>query len=301
LYSNAQTLAYYQGSVSKGANAAADLMHAFSEYRDPLLRLGLSTEAQNQSVMNYINYSAKLGMVQGKTNEQLAASARKYIMETEALASITGKQREQIEQEQQAMMREQQFRAKIELLRARGETGQANRLMTINKAMATAFTPGTAKAMRNTLTNYLQSNEAQQLSLVTNGESVRIAREFNEGKIDELEAMTRLQKVLDPAKNMFMALQVVGGDMSDTFGVLADQADDSRRANGNLGKALADARVSVEESTKTGKDAEKDKQTAARRDQKEASKSLQGVIEKFVEVAGKMTAGLSAICHRRVQ
>lgn len=295
LHSNAETLAYYKGSVNKGADATADLMHAFTEYRDPLSRLGLSTEAQNQSVMNYINYSAKLGTMQGKTNEQLAASARKYIMETEALSAVTGKQREKIEQEQQAMMREQQFRAKIESLRARGETDQANRLMTINKAMATAFTPSTAKAMRNTLTNYLQTNEAQQLSLVTNGESVRIAREFNEGKIDELEAMTRLQKVLDPAKNMFRELQWQAGDMSDTFGVMADQADDSRRANGNLGKALADARVSVEESTKTGKDAEKDRQNKARRDQKEAAKNLQSVVEDFIDVAGKMTAGLSSL------
>ena len=295
LYKNAETLAYYKGSVNKGANATADLMHAFTEYRDPLSRLGLSTEAQNQSVMNYINYSAKLGTIQGKTNEQLAASARKYIMETEALSVVTGKQREAIEQERASLMREQQFRAKIELLRLRGETKQAERLENIGVTMANTFTPSTAKAMRNTLTGYLQTAEAQQLNLATSGESVKIAREFNEGKIDELEAMTRLQRALDPANNKFMGLMAMVNDTGDTFGVLADQLDDNRRANGDVGKAMKDARTEVEESTKKGKDGEKDRQNEARRNQKEAAKSLQGVVEKFIEVAGKMTAGLSSL------
>ena len=295
LYKNAETLAYYKGSVNKGANATADLMHAFTEYRDPLSRLGLSTEAQNQSVMNYINYSAKLGTIQGKTNEQLAASARKYIMETEALSVVTGKQRETIEQERASLMREQQFRAKIELLRLRGETKQAERLENIGVTMANTFTPSTAKAMRNTLTGYLQTAEAQQLSLVTSGESVKIAREFNEGRIDELEASTRLQKALAASNNKFIGLQATAGDMSDVFGVLADQLDDNRRANGDVGKAMKAAREEVEESTKKGKDGEKDRQNEARRNQKEAAKSLQGVVEKFIEVAGKMTAGLSSL------
>lgn len=293
---NSQTLAYFKGTVAEGTTAAAGIGDAFSQYRDPLLKLGLSTEAQNQSIMNYINYSSRLGLSQGKTYDQLAASARKYIVETEALAAISGKSRDEIEQQRQAAASEQQYRAKMEALKRSGDTAALDRMTRFNDALTSMGSAGpkVAKAMRQMAVSGLQTVEAQQLNRLTNGEALEIQQLVNEGKISEAEASTRLQRAVKAGLPTWETLAQQNVDLSGTIGDVASMYDFQAGAGGDYGKALKDGRTAVEATTKS-KEQELNDNVNTIRNQKEAAKSLQGVIEKFINVATSLTNGLSKL------
>jgi hypothetical protein len=290
---NSQTLAYFKGTVAQGTAAAAGIGDAFSQYRDPLLKLGLTTEDQNQSIMNYINYSSRLGMSQGKTYDQLAASARKYIVETEALAAITGKSREEIEAQRQAALGEQQYRAKIEQMKREGDVEGVKRMTTFNDAL-TSLEPDVAKGMRQMAVSGLQTAEAQALNRLTNGEALEIQQQLNEGKITEAQALTRLQRAVKEGLPTWETLAQQNVDLAGVTGNLAKRYDFAAMNAGDIGKALNDGRKAVDATTKS-KEQELNDNVNTIRNQKEAAKSLQGVIEKFINVATGLTNGLSKL------
>lgn len=291
---NSQTLAYFKGTVAQGTAAAAGIGDAFSQYRDPLLKLGLTTEDQNQSIMNYINYSSRLGMSQGKTYDQLAASARKYIVETEALAAISGKSREEIEQQRRSALSEQQYRAKIEQMRANKDFEGVERLTRFNDALTSMGPAGeeVAKGMRSLAVSGLQTVEAQQLNRLTNGEALRIQQLVNEGKISEADATTQLQNAVKAGLPTWNQLAQQNVDLTGTIGKMSNMYDFQAGAAGDYGKALTASRQAVDDTTKS-KEKELNNNVDTIRNQKEAAKSLQGVIEKFVDVATSLTKGLS--------
>ena len=293
---NSETLAYFKGTVAQGTAAAAGIGDAFSQYRDPLLKLGLSTEAQNQSIMNYINYSSRLGMSQGKTYDQLAASARKYIVETEALAAISGKSREEIEQQRRSALSEQQYRAKIEEMKANKDFEGVERLEKFNAALNAAGSAGpeVAKAMRQLAVSGLQTVEAQSLNRLTNGEALRIQQLVNEGKISEADAVTQLQNAVKGGLPTWNKLAQQNVDLTGTIGKMSNMYDFQAGAAGDYGKSLTASRNAVDATTKST-EAELNSNVNTIRNQKEAAKSLQAVIEKFISVATTMTEGLSDI------
>jgi hypothetical protein len=288
---NSETLAYFKGTVAQGTAAAAGIGDAFSQYRDPLLKLGLTTEDQNQSIMNYINYSSRLGMSQGKTYDQLAASARKYIVETEALAAITGKSREQIEQQRQAALGEQQYRAKIEQMKREGDVEGVKRMTTFNDALS-SLEPDVAKGMRQMAVSGLQTAEAQALNRLTNGEALEIQQQLNEGKITEAQALTRLQRAVKEGLPTWETLAQQNIDLAGVTGNLAKRYDFAAMNAGDIGNALNEGRKAVDATTKS-KEKELNDNVDTIRNQKEAAKSLQGVIEKFIDTATSLTKGLS--------
>ena len=293
---NAETLANFKGSVSAGVNGFADLSRSFVTFRDPLLKLGLNTEAQNKSILNYISYSQRLGQTQGKTNEQLATSARKYIMETEALATLTGQRREDIEAQRRIGMAEQQFRAKIEGLRSRNETETADRLEKFNTALQVTFhdQPMIAKGMRQLAASGLQAADAQRLNFLTNGEALEVQQLVTEGKITEAQGIQRLQDAIARNLPVWNELATLSGDLTDVTGDVAKMYDATRVAGGKAGLALDAAALSTENQTRT-QDKGINTIVEIERNQKEAAKSLQGVIEKFIEVASELTLGLSSL------
>jgi len=293
---NSQTLAYFKGTVAQGTAAAAGIGDAFSQYRDPLLKLGLSTEDQNQSILNYINYSSRLGMSQGKTFDQLAASARKYIVETEALSALSGKSREEIEQQRRSALSEQQYRAKIEEMRANKDFEGVERLTKFNAALTAAGPAGeeVAKGMRQLAVSGLQTAEAQALNRLTNGEALRIQQLVNQGKISEADAVTQLQKAVGAGLPTWNTLAQQNVDLTGTIGKMSNMYDFQAGAAGDYGKALTASRNAVN-ATIHSKEAELNSNVNTIRNQKEAAKSLQGVIEKFINVATGLTNGLSKL------
>lgn len=87
------------GKQIKGTSLAADLN-----------RLGYSTEAINEGMATYAGQLAKTGSLQGMSNSQLIASTGSYLKDLDALTKLTGKNKQELEGERNARLKDAQFR-----------------------------------------------------------------------------------------------------------------------------------------------------------------------------------------------
>lgn len=87
------------GKQIKGTALAADLN-----------RLGYSTEAINEGMATYAGQLAKTGSLQGMSNSQLIASTGSYLKDLDALTKLTGKNKQELEGERNARLKDAQFR-----------------------------------------------------------------------------------------------------------------------------------------------------------------------------------------------
>jgi hypothetical protein len=91
-------------------------------------KLGLGFDQIGESSAKYVSAFSRYGLTQGKTFDELKASTQNYILEVDQIARITGNTRKQQEEEQQKNLANVRFRAKIEEMRASGQTEQAAEL-----------------------------------------------------------------------------------------------------------------------------------------------------------------------------
>ena len=87
------------GKQIKGTALAADLN-----------RLGYSTEAISEGMATYAGQLAKTGSLQGMSDAQLIASTGSYLKDLDALTKLTGKNKQELEGERNARLKDAQFR-----------------------------------------------------------------------------------------------------------------------------------------------------------------------------------------------
>lgn len=105
-------LALLGGDSEAGARRLAALGKEIkgSPIASELNRLGYSTEAINEGMASYAGQLAKTGALQGMTNAQLVASTGAYLKDLDALTKLTGKNKQEIESERNARLKDAQFR-----------------------------------------------------------------------------------------------------------------------------------------------------------------------------------------------
>jgi hypothetical protein len=113
LASNAEHLIYLGGTTESGAKAFAGLAKELqgSGAGAELQRLGFTTDQINSGMAKYIGILGRTGAIQGMNTSQIAAASGSYLKELDALAKITGTNRQELEKQQQALMADAQFRA----------------------------------------------------------------------------------------------------------------------------------------------------------------------------------------------
>ncbi len=112
---NSEALMTLGGTTEEGAKRFAG---AAKEIRNSgigaqLYGLGMTTEQVNQGMATYMKIYGANGALQGKSTRELAQGAGQYLKELDALAKITGQNRAEIQKEQEARMKDAQFRAAI--------------------------------------------------------------------------------------------------------------------------------------------------------------------------------------------
>ncbi len=112
---NSEALMTLGGTTEAGAKRFAALGKEIrnSGVGAQLYGLGMTTEQVNQGMANYIKMYGANGALQNKSTKELAAGAGNYLKELDALAKITGQNRAEIQKEQEARMKDSQFRAAI--------------------------------------------------------------------------------------------------------------------------------------------------------------------------------------------
>ena len=112
---NGEALMMLGGTTENGAKQFANMSKEIrsSGIGSQLYGLGMTTAEVNQGMANYIKTYGASGALQGKSTRELAQGAGQYLKELDALAKITGQNRAELQKEQEARMKDSQFRAAI--------------------------------------------------------------------------------------------------------------------------------------------------------------------------------------------
>jgi hypothetical protein len=110
---NSEALMTLGGTTENGAKQFASMAKDIrsSQIGAQLYGLGMTTEQVNQGMASYVKTYGANGALQGKSTKELAQGAGQYLKELDALAKITGQNREELQKEQEARMKDAQFRA----------------------------------------------------------------------------------------------------------------------------------------------------------------------------------------------
>jgi hypothetical protein len=279
--SSSRDLALFGGSVFAGRKAFADIGAAMTPFREQLYNAGLSQEQVNAGAMSYLKLQTQLGQAQKMTTTELAVGAKKYLIEMDALAKITGETRENNEKALEEVRSQERFRAHIEDLVAQGRTTEAKeventylRLRVFNKALAQGFADIQGGDM---------TTEASRKALMS-----------TQGEI--ITQSDRLAKGLSNSTQAFQGIGRAAGDTAETlrplakFGVynqtMSDFAGDVELGRAaRLDMAEVDKKVAAEQERQgvTGKKAADElqqAQTSLRLKQLDAMQAAQDFVAK---------------------
>lgn len=290
---NADTLALFKGTVFEGRQALANVSTQFDEYRISLRRMGLNTDMQNKGMVSYIRLQTTLGQAQNKTFTDLANGANKYLVETQALAAVTGMQRKEIEEEMRRALTETKFRAKIEELYASGQTELAEQYQIFNVMLSKA-SPEAAAGFRAMAGGSLEAAESQKLLRSTSGEIIPILDQFARGQINATEAMTLTARSTEPVNRNMNKLAQMSTAFDDTFIKLDESLKLQRFGTRDLTKEFDKARKGIQ-SQREDAEKELDAQAETRANQNKTALTMQEMIAKFVGVASDITKGMSEL------
>ena len=293
---NAKGLAMFKGTVFSGRQALGAIGDDFSKYSLDLRKLGINTVEQNKGLLQYINLQSRLGIAQKMQFDKIAEGANKYLIETEALAAITGRQRQAYEEEMKRALGEQRFRATIEELKNRGDERSLeliNKLNKINFVMSESM-PELAQGFRDLTAGNLGTVAAQKLFNATNGEAFKLQQDLNEGRIDEKEYLTRMQQTVTRVAQSFLQTAKFNDKLNEFLPNFTQMLDFGSMGAGDLGKMLEKAEAQQKRiitNTEKGVKA----QAETREEQKNTALSMQEIISEFTDMASTLTSGLSKL------
>jgi hypothetical protein len=118
--SNSQGFAALGGNVSAGARSFTRFSEAFFEssegYADQLMMMGMSTEGINEMLAKQMTINRRANLTDERQRNLLLQSTMSLAGEMDAMAKLTGKQKDQIQAEIDASMRKGQVEAKFRLI-----------------------------------------------------------------------------------------------------------------------------------------------------------------------------------------
>ena len=258
--SNAESLALFRGTVYDGARAMGSIAKDVKEsgLRRQFQGLGMTVQEQNETLAGFISVQSRLGIQEVKNNKDITASLNRYVAETDAITKLTGANRKKQEELQQAALQTEQFRAKIERMKAAKDFEGANRLMSKYKMLG-AVNEDLAQAFAESVNGLIITEKAQGAFLFTNGKISELA--LNTAQ-DERSMMIELGKsvkqgLMGPLGTSAAELNMFGEITGANYGKMVDTAELLDKFGDKLDSAAAVAaaqRALAEEGLKNAVD-----------------------------------------------
>jgi hypothetical protein len=110
---NGQSMGAFGTTTEGGAANFAKVSKQLRSTSSDLYALGFSTAEINQGLASYGNLMKLQGQQGKQSNAQLAQGARSYMKELDLLAKVTGKSRQQVEDQMATMAKDAQFQASM--------------------------------------------------------------------------------------------------------------------------------------------------------------------------------------------
>ena len=283
------------GGAEQLSRALGDLSRDTGPFGNELLRLGFTFNEVAEFGANSIATQTLLGRRQFKTTEDVTNATFEYIKELDLLSRITGTNRKQQQDEQRKNLADTRFRARLEVLRAQGNSNAAAAL----DELATSVGGPAAEAIRAFATGIPLTQEAAQANILLQGGLEEVVRKIENGADAQQALSILLERSAQGASEFGNILQFAG----DAIGgpatkQILDFAQIQRRAAEQGISPLEAARKQQEElskstdkTTKEFTDAQQNIATASRELQKlgfdflpEATKAVDAFSEALKDI-----------------
>ena len=127
---NTLGMAALQGTAGRGAEELSKVAGSLTkgDLGKQFLKLGIGLDQVGDATAEYLSTSARYGLTQGNTTEELTKKTQNYIEEVDKIARLTGQTREAQAKEAQKSLVDARFRAKLADMEAKGQGVQAEEL-----------------------------------------------------------------------------------------------------------------------------------------------------------------------------
>lgn len=282
---NTVGMAAFQGTAAQGAEELSKVAGALTtgNTAQRFLKLGMSLDAVGDATTAYIADSARYGITQGQTTEELTKKTQNYIEEVDKIARLTGQTREAQAKEAQKSLVNANFRAKLAEMTANGQTAQAEELRKYVEGLGGAA----GDAARAMITGIPLTKEAAQANLFSNDALRQNTLAVQQGKKATV-AIADTQQALSNGFTRFGKQIQYGGDV---FGGVVVQAADyqallkeqAKLESQGMTREQAIAAIQKKQATASGKTT--DAFTSAQLATAGASKDLQSLGFSLTEAA----------------
>lgn len=297
---SSQDLALLSGSALQGRLRLADIGEDFARgpFGRSLQNMGMSVDTINEGLVGYLALQSRVGQSQNKTVEQLRKGASAYLVEMDGLTKLTGIQRQELEDNINKARAIEQFRAKVDAMRATGDKDLIDRADQLERTYAVLAkqAPAYAQGFAESVTGIYRSKEAQQF-LLTIEQGTGVVRKLTTQGIRAEEALGLIYGQAKITATQFRTLAEAGA-FNEALGNYAQLSDLSARAG-----------ISMDEATKIIKEAQAKQQKGAEgatgaatdlRSQTMATRdAMQGLVLKGInpatEALGKLTGVVNKI------
>jgi len=249
---NSRELAQFGGSVSVGRKALEDMGQAMEPARAAMLKMGLMPKDVAEGMASYLRMQTRVGLAQGKTVDQLAEGARKYLVEQDALTKITGVSRKEAEKREEAARMEEQYAGMLLKLRLEGNEQEVERLTNMNRMMS-SLDEETAKGVRSLMTGFI-TPEGEKLLMQAPGVLKDIDAYRNKQITQEQLADRIARDSVETSKRVGAQYAIMGAG-ADTFSSAASQTNLLNIAQQGVTESLKKAREEQDKQGTTGKQA----------------------------------------------
>ena len=158
---NAGALSSLGGSVTDGAKRFASMNKTLKATGDfsALKSMGFTVEEINEGMTDYIELQARMGTLQGRSTQDLAASSADYMKQVDLLAKVTGKTRKEAEAALNAQAADAGIRG---MLQALGEGTEEFKNLQVSLAMIDEVGGAAGAAMKDLIDGMPSSAETGQ-------------------------------------------------------------------------------------------------------------------------------------------
>jgi len=224
---NAKALASFRGTTYQGAEAFSQVLNGLTTQFD-LQALGMGAEDIADLASGFLERQTKLGRAQDMDTLELTRSTRGYIKELDILAKITGVNREELQQQQLALLAENRFRAKYDQMIAENRTKEANAMMSFVQGIQ-KFSPQLAAGVKDIFAAGTATTEAGAQAML-----MGLGPVINDLKTGQVTYTQALQQAQVPVGDFVERYRGVTAMAGDSVGVLNDLAGSADFANAKI-------------------------------------------------------------------
>jgi hypothetical protein len=249
LAKNSESLAMFGKTAGDGSSKMQDILFANRKFAEQAQQIGISFAEFSEMQASYVAQQIRTGGIRNKTEKDLADGARRYSEELDTLSKLTGKQRNELQKQQEKMLSDARYRAKMQELEA-VDPAAAQRMRNMITMMPAELQEGlkdTFSAGGN-ITSKASAELAVQLS--QGGQDMaQMVRDVLEGRKDEKEAFT---ETAEAAKKYVESTGQIAGligkesALTSNFTALSDLA-------GHAGKSFKEITTDIEKNREAQK------------------------------------------------